>query len=384
MSQKTKFTYEFVCDYVKSKNCTLLSEKYTNSKSKLEVLCNCGELMNTTWNKFKDSSHKCIKCLTNLQKINNTNSFEKVNNFIKDNDCELLSEYKNAKDKLLLKCKCGNEFEKSFNKFKGGQNRCKSCKGVNTWDLETIKNFVEIESKSNSTLMTTSTINSKTKLQFKCECGNNYETSFRNFLHDNKRRCDECGINNRIKAKTIGIENLKLEVLNNSDCQLLSDSYNGLHDQLEFLCECKTKFKTSIIGFRNGKKNCTLCNGTSKLETKTLKFFKNNNIYHEEQYSIDELKSSKGYKLKFDFCVFNKSREIIFLLELDGQQHFHPVEFFGGKESFEKQKINDELKNEYCKNNNLKLERIPYTELDNLDEILKILLYKYDNPVPSL
>ena len=42
-------------------------------------------------------------------------------------------------------------------------------------------------------------------------------------------------------------------------------------------------------------------------------------------------------------------------IEYQGKQHFEPVEYFGGEESFEKQKARDELKLELSKKNNVKL-----------------------------
>lgn len=42
-------------------------------------------------------------------------------------------------------------------------------------------------------------------------------------------------------------------------------------------------------------------------------------------------------------------------IEYHGEQHFQPVDFFGGKETFEKTKRRDELKKRKCKQNNLHL-----------------------------
>ena len=39
-----------------------------------------------------------------------------------------------------------------------------------------------------------------------------------------------------------------------------------------------------------------------------------------------------------------------------------PVELFGGEEGFEIQIIKDEIKNNYCKSNNINMLRIPYYE----------------------
>ena len=46
----------------------------------------------------------------------------------------------------------------------------------------------------------------------------------------------------------------------------------------------------------------------------------------------------------------------------------------GGKEwaeeQFKGQKIRDEIKNKYCKQNNINLLRIPYWEFDNIENII--------------
>ena len=43
------------------------------------------------------------------------------------------------------------------------------------------------------------------------------------------------------------------------------------------------------------------------------------------------------------------------LIEFQGWQHDYPVKRFGGKEEFEKRKIRDKLKKEYCVKNNIPL-----------------------------
>ena len=53
-----------------------------------------------------------------------------IQDYVKKNsECELLSnEYTGFSQKLLLKCSCGNEFEKTFTKFKGSnQRKCIRC-----------------------------------------------------------------------------------------------------------------------------------------------------------------------------------------------------------------------------------------------------------------
>ena len=45
--------------------------------------------------------------------------------------------------------------------------------------------------------------------------------------------------------------------------------------------------------------------------------------------------------------------------------------FFGGEKQLQKTIKNDEIKNKYCKDNNITLIRIPYWDFDNIENILK-------------
>lgn len=54
-------------------------------------------------------------------------------------------------------------------------------------------------------------------------------------------------------------------------------------------------------------------------------------------------------------------------IEVNGEQHYHPVTFGGislkkAVEKFNKQVIMDEKKDKYCSNNNINLIKIPYWE----------------------
>jgi hypothetical protein len=72
-------------------------------------------------------------------------------------------------------------------------------------------------------------------------------------------------------------------------------------------------------------------------------------------------------RLSFDFYL----PEFNAVIEYDGRQHFEPIKFYGGEEKFKTQKIYDEIKNKYCKDNGIKMIRIPYTI--KFDDILLLL-----------
>jgi len=66
---------------------------------------------------------------------------------------------------------------------------------------------------------------------------------------------------------------------------------------------------------------------------------------------------------RFDFFVDEK-----YLIEYDGQQHFGIGGGWGDTgRNYEKIKFNDEYKNQWCKENNIPLIRIPYTAYSELN-----------------
>lgn len=64
--------------------------------------------------------------------------------------------------------------------------------------------------------------------------------------------------------------------------------------------------------------------------------------------------------LRFDFYLPLHSIAI----EYDGEQHFRPVEHFGGKEGFSRRLLNEAVKEAFAHAAGIKLLRVPYTEPD--------------------
>jgi hypothetical protein len=59
-----------------------------------------------------------------------------------------------------------------------------------------------------------------------------------------------------------------------------------------------------------------------------------------------------------------------FLVEYDGQQHFFPMDFFGGEGGFAEQKRRDEIKNTFAREYGFDLIRVPYTASDIGDYLI--------------
>lgn len=89
-----------------------------------------------------------------------------------------------------------------------------------------------------------------------------------------------------------------------------------------------------------------------------------NNVSFRYNRSLSDC--SNKSKLRFDFYIPSYN----ICLEYDGIQHFKPIDYFGGEEEFEKTKIRDNIKNLFCKVNNIKLLRFNYIQTVNDIEII--------------
>ena len=129
-------------------------------------------------------------------------------------------------------------------------------------------------------------------------------------------------------------------------------------------CDCgnfKIIQKDSLM---NGTSSCGCLN--SQGERKIAECLREHNIKFEIQYGFPDLKNGL---LKFDFAILDSSESLTALIEYQGEQHFQPIEFFGGKEKFDMQQYNDELKRVYCANKGIPLIEIPYWE--DIEKYLK-------------
>ena len=111
---------------------------------------------------------------------------------------------------------------------------------------------------------------------------------------------------------------------------------------------------------------CPQCN-ESKGERLTRQWLETHDIKYISQYRFDDCKDINT--LPFDFYL----PEYNCCIEYDGEQHYRPVDIFGGEDGFKIRVKHDNIKNEYCKNNNIKLIRIPYFK--NIEEELNNFLF---------
>jgi len=111
-------------------------------------------------------------------------------------------------------------------------------------------------------------------------------------------------------------------------------------------------------------------NRISKGERIIKEFLEKNKIKYVFQKRFDDCKYRKT--LRFDFWL----PEFMTLIEYDGEQHFISVDHWGGEQGLEERQIKDTIKNDYVSEKGINLLRIPYSEINNISDILNDFLRK--------
>ena len=116
------------------------------------------------------------------------------------------------------------------------------------------------------------------------------------------------------------------------------------------------------------------CHKISSFQWIVNKLLFENNINYRAEYSFSDLTGfSSSDPLRFDFAVFNDDNTLKCLIECQGEQHYKPVDEFGGRAQYKIQVENDELKREYAKKKNIPLIEISYKQkkFEKVEQILK-------------
>lgn len=136
-------------------------------------------------------------------------------------------------------------------------------------------------------------------------------------------------------------------------------------------CDCGNTCIVAGKSLRTGHVNSCGCKIRSKGEIKIDQLLKQANLNFSQQYTVyiqqDLYQTSQPHPYYFDFAIFNSNNILCYLIEFDGIQHFETKDkFWDSKENFEKTQLRDAIKNQWCKDNNIPLIRIPYTHLKDL------------------
>lgn len=278
--------------------------------------------------------------------------------------CKLIStEYINRTTKMKFVCECGNEFESTLASMEARNKQyCNECSNKKMHDRYA-KSHQQFEKElfdklGNEYILLSQYKNTNTKVLIKhLKCNHYWKVRPSSILHQNCKCPFCCG---NLKKDT---EQFKKEVydLTNGEFEVLSEYINAKTQILMKHNKCGNKWWVEPTNFLSYH-SCVFCSPRSRGEDKISDILNKKGIAYEREKRFDGCKGKK--KLPFDFYL----NDFNILIEYDGIQHFKPS--FNEKE-FKNIIINDEIKNKFCAENNIKLIRIPYWDFDNIETILK-------------
>ena len=140
-------------------------------------------------------------------------------------------------------------------------------------------------------------------------------------------------------------------------------NFTNIKNKVKIICKEHGIFEQNIHKHLKGQ-GCKFCASLSKGEDFVKNHLDEMKIEYIRQHSFDTCKYVN--KLSFDFYLPEHNT----CIEFDGQQHFKPIKWFGGEEGFILNVKRDECKNNWCIENNVKLLRIKYNQIDKIPSIL--------------
>ena len=208
-------------------------------------------------------------------------------------------------------------------------------------------------------------VNSKTPIEHYCKKHNVFWNAMPyNILYG--CGCPECGKEKSTNSRTKTHKEYVMEIdIINPDIEVIGEYVNA-HTPILHRCKidnCEWMALPANIVKGSGCPECNASHG----EKQICKWLNDNKVQYLSQHTFDDCRNKK--LLPFDFYLPDYN----ICIEYDGEQHFRPIDYFGGENGFKQRQRNDQIKTQYCKNNNINLLRIPYFK--NIEEELEKFLF---------
>lgn len=292
---------------------------------------------------------------------------------VKNSTVKVIDKYINANTAILHHCETHNIFWKisPTNALKGCGCRCCGGDKIGANNRQLHNEYLQKLQRINSTINVVGTYtNNKTAILHRCTI-DNHEWMARPDNILSGRGCPLC------RNRMIGNMFRKNH---NWYVQKLSEYFPNIEAIEEYVGndiliahKCKIDNTIWMATPHNILRGigCPMCGGYNG-EKIISQWLNNHDIPYVFQHRFVDCRDKK--QLPFDFYLPEQN----VCIEYDGRQHFMPIDFAGkGKEWAEKQfevvKLHDQIKTDYCKNNNIQLLRIKYDE--NIEEKLNSFIH---------
>lgn len=327
--------------------------EYVNSKSKIKIICpEHGEFEQIPNSHL--TKHGCHRCASPLRKEEDFINLCKIKHNNKY-DYSLV-EYRGNRVNIKIICPEHGVFEQIPDSHLRRGCECLKCSGKNKPSTEEFIAKAKLVHGDKYNYSLVKYIRSTSKIKIICPDHGIFEQKA--VAHLNSTGCPKCKGHNKTTEEFIAQAKLIHE--DKYDYSLVV--YEKVMGKVEIICPKHGIFLQTANNHLGGA-GCKSCY-ESKGEKAIKEFLENTSIKYIAQHSFDGCKHKN--KLSFDFFLPNHN----LLIEYDGEQHFKQIKYFGGKKRFQQSQINDNIKNEFAKHNNINLLRIKFDEFNNINNIL--------------
>jgi hypothetical protein len=350
--------------------------EYINSKTKVCIICPIhGEFWQIPYSHLKGFG--CCKCghdRTNNSKFSNISTFiEKAKKVHGDKYDYSKVEYERSNKKVCIICPIHGEFWQTPNKHLCGDG-CPKCGHKHTWDKRgriTTEEFIERARKVHGDKYDYSKVeyvDAKTKVCIICPIHGEFWQTPDSHLQGSG--CWKCGIQKLSNIKKYTTKNFikKAKEIHGNKYDYSKVEYVDSHTKVCIICPIHGEFWQVPNNHINGL-GCWKCGRENKslFEEEVYNQLKKLNILIERQKTFDWLKYRTNLFLDFYLPEYNAA------IEVQGEQHYKPIDFFGGEETFINQQKRDKRKLNLCEKHNVKMFYIRHKNSFNLNEIIEYI-----------
>lgn len=337
---------------------------YINSQTKICIICpEHGEFYIRPADHLR--GYGCPKC-SNTKRIkklslSQDDVIERFHKVHGDKYDYSLVKYVNCDAKVKIICPIHGIFEMTPSNHIKGQS-CPKCNGIHLTTEDIIDEFHKIHGDQYDY---SKTIYNKMHEKVTVICPEHGEFQITPSKHRLGQGCPKCGILKRAKSQSYDNEEF-INIVNG----IHSGKYvynktrlNGnLHNKIIITCPIHGDFEQIAQSHLNGH-GCPKCQ-SSHLEEEMKNFLINNNFCFEQQKTFQWLKYKNHLFLDFYLPEYHIA------IECQGEQHFRPIDFFGGEEYFDEIKRRDEIKYNLCNKNGIKIiyfaKKKPYNNVNGI------------------
>lgn len=284
------------------------------------------------------------------------------------------------KQEWLCQCDCGNKTIVSTNNLLRGHSKSCGCykrdvarERVSVNLLGQTFGYLTVEEKIVN--VDESTKKTQVLWKCKCKCGNDTLVPSDKLTGGITKSCG-CYMKERIHdANFQNLQGNRYGILTVTSDYYIKKRKNGTQSTYwRCKCDCGNEVAVWAADLKNNHVKSCGCLKMSIGELYVKEVAEDMHMFIESQVSFENLVGCGGRLLSYDFAIYSdlQKTNLKALIECQGQQHYSPVDYFGGKQSYEIQTEHDRRKADYAMNNlKVRFLEIPYTY--GRDEIAEIL-----------